>query len=55
MCIRCHLCEAPLEPGYCAACLVETRFEVLEGLLALERYLRAWSLFGDWLRDCGQS
>ena len=32
MCIRCHLCEAPLEPGYCAACVVETRFEVLEGL-----------------------
>jgi hypothetical protein len=55
MCIRCHLCKAPLEPGYCAACVVEARFEVLEGLRKLERYLRAWSLFDDWLRNHAQT
>jgi hypothetical protein len=49
MCIRCRLCEAPREPGYCAACVVQTRFEVTEGFLALERYLDAWALFDDWL------
>ncbi len=54
MCIRCHLREAPQASGYCSTCAVQTRLEVARGLRELDRYLRAWALFDDWLRTRGR-
>jgi hypothetical protein len=51
VCIRCGLHEAPSGRGYCSTCLPAIRVEVEQGLLDLDRYLRAWAAFDTWCGD----
>jgi hypothetical protein len=51
MCIRCQQAEAPGSLGLCAACAVNTRVEVTDGLKRLGDYLVACAAFERWLRD----
>ena len=53
MCIRCRDIEAPEPLGLCAACTVQTRLEITEGLRRLAGYLAAWAAFDEWLRRAG--
>jgi hypothetical protein len=50
MCIRCQEAEAPGSLGLCAACAINTRVEVTDGLKRLTSYLVAWAAFEEWLR-----
>lgn len=50
-CIRCGDVEAPQPLGYCAACAVATRLELVEGLKRLSAYLSSWAASDDWLRS----
>jgi rRNA maturation endonuclease Nob1 len=53
MCIRCRRTSAPEPLGFCAACAMHTRVEVVDGLKRLARYLAAWAAFDEWLRARG--
>jgi hypothetical protein len=55
MCIRCGKAEAPQPLGYCPACAVSARLELVEGLKRLGAYLSSWAAFDDWLRRRGPS
>jgi hypothetical protein len=50
MCICCRETDVP--PGFelCAACAVQIRIEVAEGLYRLGRYLASWAAFDEWQR-----
>jgi len=50
MCIRCQQAEAPGSLGLCAACAMNTRVEVTDGLKRLTCYLHAWAAFDEWLQ-----
>jgi hypothetical protein len=51
MCIRCRNAEAPGSLGLCAACAMNTRVEVTDGMVRLSNYLVAWAAFEEWLRE----
>lgn len=53
MCIRCRSAEAPEPLGLCAACVMHTRVEIVDGLKRFSRYLAAWAAFEQWLREQG--
>jgi hypothetical protein len=53
MCIRCRCVHAPEPLGLCAACVLHTRVEIVDGLKRLGGYLAAWAAFDDWLREQG--
>jgi hypothetical protein len=53
MCIRCGETQAPEPLGLCAACVMHTRVEIVDGLKRLSRYLAAWAAFDDYLRQEG--
>jgi hypothetical protein len=55
MCIRCHEAEAPGSLGLCAACAINTRVEVTEGIKRFGSYLLNWSAFEAWLDEHGPS
>ena len=51
MCIRCRDAEAPGSLGLCAACAMNTRVEVTDGIKRLSNYLVVWAAFEEWLRE----
>jgi len=51
MCIRCRDAEAPGSLGLCAACAMNTRVEVTDGIKRLSNYLVGWAAFEEWLRE----
>jgi hypothetical protein len=50
MCIRCRKVDAPQPLGFCTACALNARLEVVSGFGRLEAYLASWAAFGEWLR-----
>jgi hypothetical protein len=52
-CIRCHSVETPDPAGYCPACVVHSRVEVVTGLRRLSQYLAAWAAFDEWCTSGG--
>jgi hypothetical protein len=53
MCIRCQEHDAPEPLGLCAACAIQVRLELADGLRRLADYLGAWASFEDWLDSHG--
>jgi hypothetical protein len=49
-CVRCRTAAAHEPPGYCPACVVHTRIEIVTGLRRLTEYLGAWAAFDEWCR-----
>jgi hypothetical protein len=49
-CVRCRTAAAPEPHGYCPACVVHTRIEIVTGLRRLTEYLGAWAAFDEWCR-----
>jgi hypothetical protein len=52
-CIRCGKAEAPQPLGYCPACAVAARVELVDALKRFSTYLSSWAAFEDWLRRRG--
>ncbi len=48
MCLLCDQPDAPELDGFCPACLVPFRIEVVSGLRQLGEYLAAWAAFEEW-------